>query len=200
MYSYRIEQAIRAAAILHYDQQRKGSMTYPYITHLLSVAFILQEYSTDEDVIIAALLHDTLEDTDYTSEELTADFGERVCQFVTTVSEPTEENRRRLNWMERKQRYAEQLKTGPLEAVQIAAVDKIHNFRSMIEEYYDDPLRFLQDFGKNLDDRLEAYQIIANAINKRIDGPLLAEFNYVFEQYKEFIYNTKQNIDKTQIA
>lgn len=197
MYSYRIEQAIRAAAILHHDQLRKGSLPYPYITHLLSVAFIIQEYTTDEEVVIAALLHDTLEDTDYTSEELIADFGERVCLLVTTVTEPTEKNGKRLTWVEKKLAYAEQLKKGPEEAVTIAAVDKIHNFRSMIEEYHDNHLRFMQDFGKNLDERLEVYQAIANSINKRLDGPLLAEFNYIFEQYKEFIYTIQQKIDST---
>jgi len=198
MYSYRIEQAIRAAAILHYEQRRKGSLEYPYVTHLLSVAFILQEYTSDEEVIIAGLLHDSLEDTDYTALELRTDFGERVCHLVETVTEPVKVEGRRLTWLERKQHYAEQIKKGPPEAVQIAAVDKIHNFRSMIEEYYGEHLRFMQDFGKNFDDRLEAYQGIANCINKRLDGPLLAEFNYVFGQYKEFIYAIKQNSDKLQ--
>ncbi|MFN3188625.1 MAG: HD domain-containing protein [Candidatus Paceibacteria bacterium] len=194
MYTYRIEQAIRAAAVLHYEQKRKGSMPYPYITHLLSVAFILQEYTDDEDVLIASLLHDTLEDTDYTEEELKSDFGERVCELVKTVTEPTEIRGKKLTWMEKKQTYANQLTKGSKEAAMIAAVDKIHNFRSMVEEYYDNHELFLKDFGKNLADRLEAYQIIANSINKRVDGPLLAEFNYVFEQFKEFIYAVQKKV------
>jgi len=194
MYTYRIEQAIRAATVLHHTQRRKGSMPYPYVTHLLSVAFILQEYTKDEDVLIAALLHDTLEDTDYTEEELQSDFGERVCELVKTVSEPKEIKGKKLTWSERKQTYADQLKDGPKEAVMIAAVDKIHNFRSMVEEYYDKHDLFLQDFGRNLKERIEMYQIIANSINKRIDGPMLAEFNHVFEQFKEFIYSVQQNV------
>jgi len=195
MYTYRIEQAIRAATILHHEQQRKGLMPYPYVTHLLSVAFILQEYTNDEEVIIAGLLHDTLEDTDYTEAELTEDFGERVCTMVKTVTEPTEIHGRKATWVEKKQHYAQQLKNGPKEAVIIAAVDKIHNFRSMVEEYYDDHVRFLQDFGRHLDERIDEYQSIANIINTRIDGPLLAEFNHVFEQYREFIYSTQQKLN-----
>lgn len=197
MYSYRIEQAIRAASILHYEQRRKGLLEYPYITHLFSVAFLLQEYTTDEEVIIAGLLHDTLEDTDYTTAELTADFGQRVCLLVETVTEPTAKAGQKNGWLEKKRLYAKQLKNGPPEAVIIAAVDKIHNFRSQVEEYFDNHPRFLKDFGSNLGERLEAYQIIANSINQNLNGPLLAEFNYVFDQYKEFIFSIQsEHINK----
>ena len=66
-YSYRIEQAIKAASVLHREQVRKGSVPFPYITHLFAVAMIASDYTDDEDVIVAALLHDTIEDTDYSS-------------------------------------------------------------------------------------------------------------------------------------
>ena len=86
MYSYRIEQAIRAASVLHKNQLRKGSMPFPYITHLVATAFTLMDYTDDEDVIIAALLHDTLEDTDYTIDELQEDFGGKVRELVEAVT------------------------------------------------------------------------------------------------------------------
>lgn len=196
MYSYRIEQAIRAAAVLHRDQNRKGSMPFPYITHLVSVAFILLDYTADEDVVIAGLLHDTIEDADYTSDELEEDFGARVRTIVDAVTEKPYVGDRKVSWLEQKKNYAAQLKKGPKEAVMIAAADKAHNFRTVVEEYYDAHARFLQDFGKQLDDRLEAYQTIANVINNRLDGPLLNEFNHVFESYKQFIYDIKQAQEK----
>ena len=198
MYTFRIEQAIRAAAVLHHHETRKGSMPFPYVTHLYSVAMMLGDYTTDEDVIIAALLHDTIEDTDYTIDELEEDFGGRVAEIVAALSEPTMVNGQKITWSERKKAYAKQLKNGPLEAVIIAAADKTHNFRTSVEEYYDDHNRFRQDFGKNLDERLEAYQLIANVINSRLEGPLLAEFNHVFEEYKQFIYEI-QNDEKNQL-
>jgi (p)ppGpp synthase/HD superfamily hydrolase len=196
MYSYRIEQAIRAAAVLHHDQQRKGSMPFPYTTHLTAVAFSLLDYTNSEDVIVAALLHDTIEDTDYTIEELEEDFGPRVRELVETLTEETHDGNKKLPWLEKKKRYAATLKKGPRDAVMIAAADKTHNFRTMIEEYYDAPARYLQDFGKNLDERLEAYQTIANVINNRLEGPLLNEFNHVFESYKEFIYAVQKSQEK----
>ncbi len=196
MYSYRIELAIRAAAVLHRDQNRKGGRPLPYITHLYSVATILADYTSDEDVIIAALLHDTLEDTDYTSTELEEDFGKRVRELVEVLTEPKKTGERTLSWRERKETYAKQLKNGPKEAVLIAAVDKIHNFRTSVDEYYDNHTAFLQDYGKNLDERIEVYQMIANIINKRLDGPILTEFNHVFDEYKNFIYAIKQAQEK----
>ena len=123
-------------------------MPFPYITHLVATAFTLFDYTKDEDVIIAALLHDTLEDTDYTSAELAEDFGGRVCELVETVTEPKSTPEHRIPWLERKMIYAKQLKKGPKEAVLIATADKIHNFRTMVEDYYDAHDRFIQDFGK----------------------------------------------------
>jgi len=192
MYSYRIEQAIRAAAVLHSEQRRKGSMPFPYVTHLISVAMMLEDYTKDEDIIVAALLHDTIEDTDYTLEELEEDFGGKVKEIVEALSEPTHDKERKLLWTEKKRLYAKQLKHGPIEAVMVAAADKAHNFRTSIEEYYDAHNRFLQDFGKELDERVEVYQIIANVINNRLTGPLLTEFNHVFDEYKKFIYDIKK--------
>lgn len=191
MYSYRIEQAIRAAAVLHKDQLRKGSMPFPYITHLTAVALTLLDYTDDEDVVIAAFLHDTLEDTDYTVDELEEDFGGRVRELVETVSEPASTQEAKLTWSEKKNAYAKQLKKGPKEAALIAAVDKMHNFRTMVEDYIDAPERFIQDFGSNFDERLEVYQNIANVINNRLDGPVLAEFNHVFDEYRNFLNTLK---------
>lgn len=192
MYSFRIEQAIRAATVLHHDQNRKGSLPMPYVTHLFSVAMMLTEFTDDEDVIVAALLHDTVEDTDYTLAELEEDFGGRVKEIVDALSERMTIGEQKVSWTERKKNYAKQLKAGPIEAVMIAAADKTHNFRTSVEEYFEDHNRFLQDFGKNLDERLEVYQVIANVINNRLKGPLLAEFNNVFDQYKNFIYDIKK--------
>jgi (p)ppGpp synthase/HD superfamily hydrolase len=192
MYSYRVEQAIRAAAVLHKDQLRKGSMPFPYVTHLFATAFNLIDYTDDEDVIIAALLHDTLEDTDYTIEELQEDFGGRVREIVEAVTEPKSSEDKKLNWRERKLAYIKSLKKGPQESCLVAAADKIHNFRTIVEDYHDSPDRFKQDFGGNYDERLELYSEIARVLNDRLDGALLDEFNHVFDEYKKFLY-TLQN-------
>ena len=187
MYSYRIEQAIRAAAVLHRQQLRKGSMPFPYVTHVVATAFLVLDYTDDEDIVVAALLHDTLEDTDYTIEELQEDFGGTVRDIVETVTEPKTTPEHPVSWKTRKQQYAKQLKRGPEGALVVAAADKIHNFRSIVEDYYDDHERFVRDFGKRMSDRLEAYQEIAQIINERLHNPIVTEFNNVFNEYQQFV-------------
>lgn len=194
MYTYKIEQAIKAASLLHQEQLRKGDVPLPYATHLMSVMMIVRDYTNDEDTLVAALLHDTLEDTDYTYEELVDDFGEKVAEIVRTVSEPQSTALDRMPWIEVKKTYAKQLRKGPKEAVLVAAADKIHNFRSVIDEYYDNHNGFLRDFGTNLDNKLEAYQNIANAINSRLSDGIVHEFNHTFKAYKEFIFNVKDSL------
>jgi len=193
MYTYKVEQAIQAAAVLHQDHQRKGAVPIPYITHLMAVTMILRDYTSDEDTLVAALLHDTLEDTDYTATDMQDDFGQTVTTIVQTLTEPTHENGQRLPWLETKKRYATQLRKGPIEAVQIAAADKAHNFRTSVDEYHAEPNRFMQDFGKNLEERMEAYQAIANAINSRLKDGIVHEFNHTFAAYKQFILDVQIN-------
>lgn len=196
MYSYKVEQAVKAASLLHQDQLRKGVVPLPFVTHLVSVMLMLRDYTTDEKILVAALLHDTLEDTDYTKDELLEDFGDEVAKIVETLTEPQYSGDRRLSWVEVKKEYAKQLKKGPIEAVMIAAADKAHNFRTIIEEYYIDHNRFLQDFGTDLDGRLEAYQHISNAINSRLTDGIVHEFNHTFKAFKEFLIDVQENCNR----
>lgn len=192
MYSYRIEQALKAATILHKDQVRKGAAPIPYVSHLFATALIATDYTHDEDVLITALLHDTLEDTDYTAEELEDDFGGKVREMVESLTEPKTNNGTPYSWKEKKLQYAKLLRKASQEALIVAAADKIHNMRSIVEEYFDDHVRFMADFRGNLDDRLMVYQDISNAINRSLKNDIIQEFNHVFEEYKNFILDVKQ--------
>jgi (p)ppGpp synthase/HD superfamily hydrolase len=166
------------------------------MTHLVAVTMILRDYTSDENTLVAALLHDTLEDTDYTAGEMRDDFGPEVTAIVQTLTEPTYDGERKLSWLETKKRYATQIRKGPIEAVMIAAADKAHNFRNAIDEYHDEHNRFMQDFGKNLIERHEAYQDIANAINNRLKDGIVHEFNHTFEAYKQFIFDVQANNER----
>ena len=192
MFSYRVEQAIRAAAVLHKDQVRKGVMPFPYVTHLISVAFILHDYTDEEDVIIAGLLHDTIEDTDYTLSELEQDFGISVSNIVKCVTEPkTDASGHTLSWSDRKSAYLKQLKSAPPEALLVSAADKIHNMRMMVETYYDQPSNFLSDFDGTLEQRVEQYQNISNVFNRRLHNDIIHEFNHVLTEFKNFIHRVQ---------
>lgn len=196
MYSYRVELAIRAATILHKDQIRKGSIPMPYVSHLFAVAMLLTDYTKNEDVFVAALLHDTLEDTDYTAQELQDDFGGKVREYVEALTEPQDDTFKNYTWKEQKQHYAKRLRKAPEEALLIAAADKIHNMRAIVEEYYDDHNRFMKEFKGTLDDRVMMYQDIANVINKGLKSEIISEFNHVFDEYKNFVANVKKTEDR----
>ena len=186
-YSYRIEQAIRAAAVLHKDQVRKGINPLPYVTHAIAVGMLVADYTHDEDTIVAGFLHDTLEDTDYTYQELHDDFGPTVAEIVQSVTEPECESSDTSAWKARKKEFIKQLKNASEAALIVAAAEKIHNMRCVVEEYYDDHSRFLADFGGSLDERLAMYQEISNVLNRKLKNDILAEFNHVFGEYKKFI-------------
>ena len=128
-----IKKAIQFAARKHHGQLRAEKEPLPYITHLFSVALLVAEDGADDDTVSAALLHDTLEDTKTSREELAAAFNERVAALVTAVSEEKHRDGKKLDWQERKSAYLENLKTAPAEAVIIATADKIDNIESKLE-------------------------------------------------------------------
>lgn len=192
MYSFAIEQAIRAASVLHKDQVRKGQVPYPYITHLCAVAMIISDYTNDENTIVAALLHDTLEDTDYTVEELTDDFGTSVATIVSTLTEPPLKGNEKSALVEQKKQYLKQLRDANEETLIVLAGDKIHTMRSVVEEYYEDHSGFIAEFGTSMESRMLLYQEISNILNRNLKNAILSEFNSVFTEYKNFIHDVEK--------
>lgn len=130
----RIDQALGVAARNHQGQRRKDLKGTPYIVHPMMVGFLLHEHVGDEDVTVAGILHDVLEDTPYTDGELEKDFGDRVLRIVLAVSEPKRNNESDLPWKDRKLGYLENLRAGPKEAYLVSAADKIHNLSSLERE------------------------------------------------------------------
>lgn len=130
-----IKKAIQFAARKHHGQMRLETDPLPYVTHLFSVALLAAEDGAHDDVVTAALLHDTIEDTGTTREEIASAFNERVAELVDAVTERKEIEGRQLSWKERKQEYLTRLATADAEAVLIAAADKIDNVESKLEAF-----------------------------------------------------------------
>jgi guanosine-3',5'-bis(diphosphate) 3'-pyrophosphohydrolase len=121
-------QAASYAARQHTDQKRKGERREPYINHPLEVANLLANVGgiDDIDILIAAILHDTIEDTGTTAGELREMFGERVTGFVLEVTDD-----KSLPKPERKQLQIEHAPHLSTEAKQIKLADKISNIRDI---------------------------------------------------------------------
>ncbi|MDF3067740.1 MAG: hypothetical protein K0R38_3341 [Polyangiaceae bacterium] len=85
----RLLEALDFAAVRHSAQRRKGPDAAPYVNHLIEVASLVANVGQvdDVDVLIAAVLHDVLEDTPTTADEVTERFGPRVCRFVRALSD-----------------------------------------------------------------------------------------------------------------
>ena len=117
-------QAASFAAKKHRYQKRKGDDAEPYVNHPLEVANLLANVGKidDYDILIAAVLHDTVEDTETTPEELTELFGARVCGYVLEVTDD-----KSLEKAERKQKQIEHAPHLSAGAKQIKLGDKISN-------------------------------------------------------------------------
>lgn len=125
---------MQRAVVAHRHQVRKGS-DVPYISHPAMVALLLQRYGFEDEIIAAGLLHDVVEDTPVTEEELAAEFGPHVAELVHWVSETKKgPDGHTLPWEVRKQTKIEKLRKAPLPAKAVALADKLHNLFSTLDD------------------------------------------------------------------
>jgi len=120
--------ALAFAAHKHRDQRRKDTVASPYINHPIQLADVLCNEGgvTDSEVLAAAILHDTLEDTETTKEELTEHFGQRIADIVDEVSDD-----KNLCKAERKQRQIDHAPGISDKAKLVKLADKICNLRDV---------------------------------------------------------------------
>ena len=179
-----IEKAVRFAAKAHEGTTRKGKER-PYILHPLEVMTIVAGLTEDEEVISAAVLHDSVEDTDVTSRDIRYSFGERVEQLVMAESEdkmrgiPSE-----ASWEARKQATIDHLAGRERDALLICLGDKLANIREMSRDY--------KAIGEKLWDRFNqkdmkahrwyyssVFQVLAKALG---DEPPIREYRALLKE------------------
>ena len=131
----KLEEAIVFAKNAHAGVKRKGSDT-PYILHPIEAMMIVASMTDDEEVMAAAILHDTVEDTHVTLKEIKERFGQRIAELVALESENKREDQPpEETWMIRKQESIEHLRTASHEAKMICIGDKLSNLRQMARDY-----------------------------------------------------------------
>ncbi len=126
-YSESIDRALVFAARAHHGQFRKGT-NIPYILHPMHVALILDRYGYPEDILVAGILHDVLEDVNLPESTLGQEFGEKVLDIVRWVSERKYDAQgHKLPWRVRKEELLGRLEQAPDAAIIVKAADHLHN-------------------------------------------------------------------------
>lgn len=130
----RFHRAFLFAAKKHAGQTRKAS-TIPYLAHLMGVASLVLEFGGDEDMAMAALLHDVVEDCggEPMLREVRKRFGTRVARIVEGCTDSF--STPKPPWRERKESYIRHLKNADAETRLVSAADKLNNIRSILSDY-----------------------------------------------------------------
>lgn len=159
-----IAKAIEFAAMAHEGQQRKSN-GIPYITHPYIVGTLLQDAGCSTDVIVSGYLHDVLEDTDASEEEIERLFGRKVLAIVEGCSEPSKEH----PWEYRKQHTLNYLEhDATTEVLQVTCADKLHNLRSMQHTYAEEKEAMWTHFSRGKEDQKRLYHAYLRILGERI--------------------------------
>jgi (p)ppGpp synthase/HD superfamily hydrolase len=148
-----IDLAIEVAVKAHQNQVRKGT-DIPYVIHPLAVGIILAKAGCSDDVIIAGILHDTIEDTSATLGYLRNTFGEKISAIVEGVSEQDKS----LSWEERKRHTHDFLKRASREVKFVALADKLNNIRPTASDYLETGEELWQRFNRGKEEQKWYYQ------------------------------------------
>ena len=130
-----LDRAILFAVHAHAGTERRGK-GYPYIVHPLEAVSIVATMTADQELLAAAALHDTVEDTEVTLEQLRAEFGERIASLVADESEDRPEGlNEEESWHQRKQAAIDRLAKASHDAKMVAMGDKLSNMRDIARDY-----------------------------------------------------------------
>jgi (p)ppGpp synthase/HD superfamily hydrolase len=174
----RFERALLFATRKHASQTRKGGGV-PYILHLLGVAGLVLEAGGDEDLAIAALLHDVAEDCGGVPmlNQVRRRFGKRVahivegCSDAFTIPKPS--------WRERKEPYIRHLRTADADTRLVSVADKLHNSRSIVADYRELGEQIWERFQGKREGTLWYYRALLDEFKRKKPNRLINEFERV---------------------
>ena len=130
-----LDRAIIFAVRAHAGTERRGK-GFPYIVHPMEAVEIVATMTPDQELLAAAVLHDTVEDTDVTIEQIRTEFAERVASFVAAESdEPHQRPDSVENWHDRKQAAINRIARASRDAKIVALGDKLSNMRAIARDY-----------------------------------------------------------------
>ncbi len=177
----RLQRAFRYAAEQHEGQTRKQTAV-PYLSHLMAVASLVLEAGGDEDMAIAALLHDVVEDCGGTPRlrEIREKFGPRVAKIVEGCTDsyvmPKPE------WRERKKDYLREVKHADAETRLVSASDKLHNVRTVLADYRLQGEKIWKRFTGKREGTLWYYRALSDEYQRRNPNRITSELEIAVAQ------------------
>ncbi len=174
----RFDRALLFATRKHAGQTRKGTPT-PYISHLMSVAGLVLEAGGDEDLAIAALLHDVVEDCGGAPmlKEIRRRFGDRVAHVVAGCTDT--DATPKPPWRQRKEDYLKHLRTADADVRLVSAADKLHNARTILTDYRECGEAVWERFQGKRDGTLWYYRALLGEFRRRKSNRLVNEVERV---------------------
>ena len=178
-----LDRAIVFAVHAHAGTERRGK-GYPYIVHPMEAVEIVATMTADQELLAAAALHDTVEDTDVTVEQIRAEFGERIASLVAAESDVmpeglTEED----SWHQRKQAAIDRLSKASHDAKIVALGDKLSNMRAIARDYAELGDALWNRFhAKDPKDHEWHYRGLADALRELSDTLAYQEFEHLINQ------------------
>lgn len=166
-FSARYDAALALAARAHRDQLRKGT-DLPYIVHPVHVSVILMRHGFDEDMTIAGVLHDVVEDTDVALETIRADFGLDIARLVEAVSETKAVDGVELPWEQRKAEKLAHLHAGGPDVAALKAADAIHNARAIVADLRRDGASVWARFKRGPEQTVAYYRAIYDGVQAKL--------------------------------
>jgi (p)ppGpp synthase/HD superfamily hydrolase len=186
-YGRRFEAALVFASQLHRDQFRKGT-EIPYVTHLLAVASLVGETGGSEDEVIAALLHDAVEDQggEPTLQKIREQFGDNVANIVHECSDT--DTFPKPPWRERREAYLVHLKYVTPSVLLVSCADKLHNARSLVADFHEIGNQLWERFNASRDDIIWYYESLVEVFDKSgLHMRLVLELHRTVQTLKERI-------------
>lgn len=172
-----LDRAITFAVKAHQGMERKGK-GFPYIVHPMEAVCIVATMTNDQELLAAAALHDVIEDTDTTADDLKKEFGERVAMLVEAESDDKTGGSKADTWHQRKQDTLDRLRNADLDIKIVTLGDKLSNMRAIAHDYavLGDELwnRFTV---KDPAEHAWRYHALAEALNDLSDTDAYKEFH-----------------------
>lgn len=178
-----LDRAIIFAVKAHAGTERRGK-GFPYIVHPMEAMEIVATMTPDQELLAAAALHDTVEDTDVTIEDLRKEFGDRVALLVAHESEERVEGvSQEESWHQRKQAAIDRLAQAPHDAKIVALGDKLSNMRAIASDYARLGDALWERFhAKNPEDHEWHYRGLADSLRELQDTAAFKEFESLINQ------------------